>query len=57
MVRTGAEALRLASSLSPEVAVVDWAIGEKAGDGCSPTWLVMALRMARVGRVVLFGGE
>jgi DNA-binding NarL/FixJ family response regulator len=55
--QTGDEALRLASELSPDVAVVDPAIGEAAGDGCSATWLVMALRMAGVGRVVLFGGE
>ena len=54
---TGDEALRLASALSPDVAVVDPAIGEAAGDGCSATWLVMALRLAGVERVVLFGGE
>ncbi len=55
--QTGDEALRLASTLSPDVAVVDPAIGEAAGDGCSTTWLVMALRMAGVRRVVLVGGE
>ncbi len=54
---TGDEALRLDSSLSPDVAVVDPAIGEAAGDGCSAAWLVLALRLAGVGRVVLFGGE
>lgn len=54
---TGIETLRLASTLSPDVAVVDPAIGEAAGDGCSATLLVMALRFAEVGRVVLFGGE
>lgn len=54
---TGDEALRLASTLSPDVAVVDPAIGEAAGDGCSAAWLVLALRLAGVERVVLFGGE
>ncbi len=54
---TGDEALRLASSLSPDVAVVDPAIGETAGDGCSAAFLVLALRLAGVKRVVLFGGE
>lgn len=54
---TGDEALGLASSLSPDVAVVDPAIGEAAGDGCSAAWLVLALRLAGIERVVLFGGE
>lgn len=54
---TCAEALRLASALSPDVAVVDPAIGETAGDGCSATFLILALRLAGIKRVVLFGGE
>ncbi|QIN81068.1 hypothetical protein GBA65_21770 (plasmid) [Rubrobacter marinus] len=55
--RTGDGALRLASELGPDVAVVDPAIGEAAGDGCSPASLVLALRLAGVGRVVLFADE
>ena len=54
---TGVEIFRLASTLSSDVAVADLAIGEAAGNGCSATLLVMALRFAEVGRVVLFGGE
>ncbi len=55
--RTGDGALRLASEFGPDVAVVDPAIGEAAGDGCPAAWLVLALRLAGVERVVLFGGE